>query len=59
MFQQGLQKLSESDKGICQIFHQRYADFHFHHTKKEAEAIDHYTHVGFRNSVVCVLHYSE
>lgn len=56
LFQQGLQKLYESDKGICQIFHQHYADFHFFHTKKEAEAIDHYTQVGFRNSVVFVLH---
>lgn len=52
LFQQGSQNLSESDKGICQIFHQRYADFHLYHTRKEDEAIDHYTQVGFRSRVV-------
>ncbi|XP_056222607.1 interferon-induced protein with tetratricopeptide repeats 5-like isoform X1 [Seriola aureovittata] len=44
LFQQGLKMLeSESENSICQAVHQRYADFHFYHTKKEAEAIDHYT----------------
>uniref|UniRef100_A0A3Q1IR75 Interferon-induced protein with tetratricopeptide repeats 5-like n=1 Tax=Anabas testudineus TaxID=64144 RepID=A0A3Q1IR75_ANATE len=43
LFQLGLQKLSESDNGICQIFHQRYGDFHLYHNRKEEKAIDHYT----------------
>ncbi|XP_070782866.1 interferon-induced protein with tetratricopeptide repeats 5-like [Enoplosus armatus] len=43
LFQQGLQNLSEMEKGICQVFHLRYAQFHHYHTKKEAEAIVHYT----------------
>uniref|UniRef100_A0A3B4YEF6 Interferon-induced protein with tetratricopeptide repeats 5-like n=1 Tax=Seriola lalandi dorsalis TaxID=1841481 RepID=A0A3B4YEF6_SERLL len=48
LFQQGLKMLeSESENSICQAVHQRYADFHFYHTKKEAEAIDHYTQLLF------------
>uniref|UniRef100_A0A3B4YI81 Interferon-induced protein with tetratricopeptide repeats 5-like n=1 Tax=Seriola lalandi dorsalis TaxID=1841481 RepID=A0A3B4YI81_SERLL len=51
LFQQGLKMLeSESENSICQAVHQRYADFHFYHTKKEAEAIDHYTQVERRLS---------
>ncbi|CAJ1081311.1 interferon-induced protein with tetratricopeptide repeats 5-like [Xyrichtys novacula] len=42
LFQQGLKNL-DSDKHICQIFFLRYADFHLHHRKQEAEAVAHYT----------------
>ncbi|CAK6984613.1 interferon-induced protein with tetratricopeptide repeats 5-like [Scomber scombrus] len=33
----------ESSKSIQQFFHVRYGDFHFYHSKQEAEAITHYT----------------
>ncbi|XP_051272991.1 interferon-induced protein with tetratricopeptide repeats 5 isoform X2 [Dicentrarchus labrax] len=46
LFKLGSQKLLETEKDICQVFHLRYAEFHHYHTKQEAEAIAHYTEVG-------------
>ncbi|KAK2820752.1 hypothetical protein Q5P01_023711 [Channa striata] len=43
LFQQSSQILTVSEKGICQVFHQRYGDFYHYHTKKEDKAIDQYT----------------
>ncbi|KAF3703979.1 Interferon-induced protein with tetratricopeptide repeats 5 [Channa argus] len=43
LFQQSSLILSQSEKSSCQVFHQRYGDFHRYHTKKEDEAINHYT----------------
>lgn len=55
LFQQGLQNLSGTDKSISQVFHLRYAEFHHYHTKQEADAISHYTEVGLRLYVCCML----
>ncbi|XP_035998300.1 interferon-induced protein with tetratricopeptide repeats 5 isoform X1 [Fundulus heteroclitus] len=43
MFQHCFKMFPEiPDESVCQVIHQRYAEFHFYHTKKPADAIDHY-----------------
>ncbi|XP_041830675.1 uncharacterized protein LOC121632924 [Melanotaenia boesemani] len=43
LFQRGLQRLPEiSEKGIRQVYHQRYGDYHYYHTKTEVKAITSY-----------------
>ncbi|XP_053197798.1 interferon-induced protein with tetratricopeptide repeats 5-like [Scomber japonicus] len=43
LFQQALQILPGSCKSIQQFFHRCYGDFHFYHSKQEADAIAHYS----------------
>uniref|UniRef100_A0A3Q2Q1A6 Interferon-induced protein with tetratricopeptide repeats 5 n=1 Tax=Fundulus heteroclitus TaxID=8078 RepID=A0A3Q2Q1A6_FUNHE len=46
MFQHCFKMIPEiPDESVCQVIHQRYAEFHFYHTKKPADAIDHYKKV--------------
>lgn len=55
LFQQCLKMTkSESEMSICQVVHQRYADFHHYHTKQQAEAIKHYTQVGVSACVLLI-----
>ncbi|KAM6896909.1 interferon-induced protein with tetratricopeptide repeats 5-like [Xenentodon cancila] len=43
LFQHGLKMLPKSsEKSLHQVFYQRYGDFHFYHTKSEADAITNY-----------------
>ncbi|XP_061563955.1 interferon-induced protein with tetratricopeptide repeats 5-like [Cololabis saira] len=46
LFKHGLEMLPKlSEKSLCQVFYQRYGDFHFYHTISEAHAITNYIQV--------------